>query len=172
MRDPSPYAGQTVKLRADARELGGQQAEVIDWYENWNDGVSWRDPENSDVRAAGYRMRRAMAGLPEDEDVFVAQVDGLRQLIHLTEIEGATVPEAAPAGSKPTPVSPSEVGEPCLACRVPLADGDMVAVLVLGPGADPAERFKARHGIDYNAQAVELHWACRTGDESYQRAEG
>jgi hypothetical protein len=171
MRDPSPYAGQTVRLRAEAAELGGHRAEVADWYDRVGNGVSWRD-NPGDPRAAGYSVRRGLGGLPDDDDVLYARVDGMGQLVHVTEIEGAVTPEAKPIGSSPTPVASSEIGEPCPACRRALAEGDMVAVVPLGPGPNPAARLNARSGYPFDAVTVELHWACRTGDESYQKAEG
>jgi hypothetical protein len=103
MRDPSDYAGKTVRLRPDAAELGGQQAEVVDWYERLGDGVSWRD-NPGDPRAENYRLRHALGGLPDDDDVLFARVDGMGQLIHLTEIEGYIAPTPGPGGpAQPNP---------------------------------------------------------------------
>lgn len=163
MRDPSPYAGQTVTLRADARDLGGLPADVVDWYERLHDGVGWRDRIAVDPKADAYNMRSAIAGLPDDNDVLFAKVDGMGALIHVTEIQGYT----PPAGG-PSTVSPSEIGVPCPACGVALGANDKVAVLVLGPGADPTARAACLAGEPYAGVAVELHWACRTGDTSYQ----
>ena len=172
MRDPSPYAGQTVQLRPDAAEIGGLAADVVDWYERTGQGITWRQAlDAEDFRAQGYAVRRGLRSLPDDDEVLFARVDGMGRIIHFTEIVGATVPTPAPIGSTPTPVTPSEVGEPCLACNTDLAVGDLVAVVVLGPGADPQARVLAATGQPYNPKVIELHWACRTGDESYQTAE-
>jgi hypothetical protein len=170
MRDPSPYAGQTVTLRSDARDIGGLPAAVVDWYERLSEGVSWRDRIGVDPRCESYNMRSALSGLPDDNDVLFARVDGMGALIHVTEISGYTAPPEPPSAPTPTPVSQSEIGEPCPACGVLLADGDQVAVVVFGPGADPAARAACLAGEDYAGVAVELHWACRTGDESYEGA--
>lgn len=166
MRDPSPYAGRTVKLRPDAAELGGHLAEVVDWYARTGAGIGWRAAlEAGDPRAQGYAIRRGLGGLPDDDDVLMARVDGMGALIHVTEIEGATTPTPAPGG--PKLADARAVGLPCPACAVPLTGRDMVAVILLGPGADPDARAAARAGREYPAVAVELHWACRTGDDSY-----
>ena len=163
MRDPSPYAGQTVRLRADAAELGGHKAAVVDWYERLGDKVSWRD-NPSDPRAMGYIVRRGLGALPADDDVLFARVDGMGQLIHLSEIEGES-PRQNERG--PAMVHILAVGQPCPACHEPLAKGDMVAVIPLGPGPDPKARHNARAGYPFEAVVIEIHWACHTGDESY-----
>lgn len=56
------------------------------------------------------------------------------------------------------------VGQPCRACNEPFAEGDHTALVMLGPGNDPEAQEKARTGRAYNAVAVELHWACATGE--------
>jgi hypothetical protein len=107
MRDPSPYAGQTVRLRPDAAELGGHQAEVVDWYERLGDKVPWRD-NPGDPRAQGYTVRHGLGGLPDDDEVLFARVDGMGQLIHLSEIVGAPV---GPAPGQPCPTCGQTVKE-------------------------------------------------------------
>lgn len=167
MREPSPYAGQTVRLRADAAELGGHQAEIVDWYERTADGQAWHDRIDTDPRAQGYAIRRGLGGLVDDDDVLFARVDGLGQLVHVTEIEGAPQPQVARQRTGPSLVNKAAVGHPCPACQVPLVDGDQVAVIPVGPGADPAARRNARAGLPYECVHIEAHWACVTGDESY-----
>lgn len=172
MRETSPYAGQTVTIRGDARDIGGLPAVVADWYVNTGQHVTWEQAlAAGDFRAQSYANRRAQAALPDDDDVLLARVDGMNMLIHVTEISGYQAPITAPTAPAPAPVSDSEIGVPCPACLVPLATGDMVAVLLLGPGADPVARAAALAGEAYDAVAVEMHWACRTGDETYQLAE-
>lgn len=169
MRDPSPYAGQTVKLRADAAELGGHRAEVVDWYDRLGDGVSWRDSP-SDPRAIGYSVRRGLGALPDDDEVLFARVDGMGQLIHVSELEGyVSTPKQNPRG--PAMADLRAIGQPCPACQTPIAENDWVAILPLGPGADPEARRNARMGQPYECVHVELHWACHTGDETYVKAE-
>lgn len=167
MRDPSPYAGRTVRLRADAAELGGHQFDVTDWYERTGPGLTWRAAlENGDPRAQGYAVRRGLGGLPDDDEVLFGRVDGMGQLVHVSEIEGATQPVRNPFGPKPP--HEDEIGRPCPACEVPLAPGDMVAVVVLGPGRDLAARLNAKAGLPYEGRAIEVHWACATGDDQYE----
>lgn len=166
MRDPSPYAGKTVQLRADALEIGSLPAAVVDWFENTDAKVTWQQAlAAGDNRADSYNVRRARAGLPDDDDVLIGKIDGLTRLFHVTEVNGYVAPPAPPA---PTDVSESEIGEPCPACGALLEQGDKVAVLILGPGADPAARAAFLAGQQGTVVAVELHWACRTGDTSYE----
>ena len=164
MRDPSPYAGQTVRLRADAAELGGYQAEVVDWYERTGDRVSWHD-NPGDPRVQNYTIRRGLGQLPDDDEVLFARVDGMGQLIHVTEVDGYAPEQVNPRG--PAQVDLRAVGQECPACKVPLAEGDWTAVLPIGPGADPAARTNARAGLPFESVVIEIHWACHTGDESY-----
>ncbi len=56
------------------------------------------------------------------------------------------------------------VGEDCPACHVSFAAGDYTTLAELGPGDDPAEQQRAQDGRPYNALALEVHWACATGD--------
>lgn len=61
----------------------------------------------------------------------------------------------------------ASVGMPCPACGFALLPGDYTTAIPLGPGADPVARDRARDGRVYNAVAVEVHWACATGDETH-----
>jgi len=168
MRDPSPYAGKKVRLRRDAVELGGHQADVVDWYDRLGDGVSWRD-NPGDPRAQGYAIRRGLGNLPDDDDVLFARVDGMGQLIHVTEIEGYIA--AAPDANSPGPPDPQAIGQLCPGCHRPIKHGDMVAKLAIGPGLDPVARAAARAGqTGWACVFVDVHWACRTGDEQYEQA--
>lgn len=167
MRDPSPYAGKTVQLRADALELGGLPCEVADWYERTGQRLTWRAALLlGEPRAQSYNIRRARSGLPDDDEVLLGKVDGMGAIVHVSEIEGADQSRSIPAEPKTT--DSRAVGQPCPACQAPLTDTDTVAVVALGPGADEAARRNCAAGYDYAAVVVELHWACRTGDESYE----
>jgi hypothetical protein len=163
MRDPSPYAGQTVKLRPDAAELGGHTAEVVDWHERMD-----LPQESAGIKAEEYRMRAAMAGLPDDGETLYARVDGIMRIIHATEIEGHAPPMPS-SGLRSGPVEARDVGATCPACERPIESGQMVTVVVLGPGGDPQARSDARDRKPYNAAAIDVHWACATGDESYDQ---
>jgi hypothetical protein len=167
MRDPSPYAGRTVRLKATAAELGGHDVLVVDWYDRTGGGARWSETVGSDPRATGYAVRRGLAGLPDDDQVLFGRIDGMGQLIHVTEIEGE-VDQARPDPRGPQAADDQAVGQPCPACRIPLAAGDMVAVLILGPGLDPAARANAAAGLPFEGVVTEVHWACATGDERYE----
>lgn len=51
-------------------------------------------------------------------------------------------------------------GAQCLACLDDFREGDLVSLLVLGPGDDPEEQAKWREGRWCNAVALPLHAAC------------
>jgi hypothetical protein len=170
MRDPSPYAGQTVRLRETAAELGGHECEVVDWYERVGQSVTWREAlEAGDPRAQNYAIRRGLGGLPDDDDVLFGRVDGMGQLIHRSEIDGASTPPPQRGG--PRPVHPDAVGQLCPACGEPLVNGDIVAAIPLGPGPNPQARVNARAGLPFECVHVDVHWPCATGDEDYRIAE-
>lgn len=57
------------------------------------------------------------------------------------------------------------VGRECEACGVAFKGGDYTCLVPLGPGDDPDSRQRAREGRPYNSVAVEVHWACATGEE-------
>ena len=56
------------------------------------------------------------------------------------------------------------VGNKCPACSQPFKVGDYSTLIPLGPGDDPEEQAKLRAGRFYAAVAVEVHWACATGE--------
>lgn len=170
MRDPSLYAGQTVQLRADAAELGGQPCEIVDWYERTGAGKTWRQAlEEGDPRAQGYAVRRGLGKLPLDDEVLFGRVDGMGQLIHVSEIQGAS--GATQTSNGPALANQDAVGKPCPGCGKPIKDTDLVAKVPIGPGADVAARARARVGrAGWKCVYVDVHWACRTGDESYEKA--
>jgi hypothetical protein len=170
MRDPSPYAGRKVRLKSAAAELGGHDFQCVDWFANTGQLVGWREAlEAGDPRAMGYAVRRGLGGLPEDDEVLFGRVDGMGQLVHVTEIEGHAGTQPDPRG--PKPADERAVGLPCPACQIKLTAKDIVALLVLGPGRDSEARVQARAGLPFQGVAVELHWACVTGDEQYERRE-
>lgn len=82
-REQSPYAGQTVKIRADVRGLGGQEYRVEDWWLNVA-GESWTS--SMTPAAFGYAARSA-GSTPLDDDVLYGKIDGLGHLVHVSEIE-------------------------------------------------------------------------------------
>lgn len=53
----------------------------------------------------------------------------------------------------------------CLACHKKFKEGDFTTLISLGPGDDPEEQEKARQGRPYDAMAVEIHFACATGQK-------
>lgn len=64
---------------------------------------------------------------------------------------------------------PKEAGHPsigmkCEACGIEFKAGDYTTLIPLGPGDDPEQQERCREGLDYNAVAIEVHYACATGD--------
>jgi hypothetical protein len=51
------------------------------------------------------------------------------------------------------------VGEVCTVCCQPIAAGDFVTLLLVGP-ADDDDAWKAAAGLAHTAQAVVIHWLC------------
>lgn len=52
----------------------------------------------------------------------------------------------------------------CPGCNRPFKAGDLVALVVIGPGDDQEEQMKCRSSRPYNAVAVAVHTACATGE--------
>ncbi|WP_431976138.1 hypothetical protein [Micromonospora haikouensis] len=84
IRTRSPYAGQTVTIRADVVDLGGRQYRVEDWWQNVTGG-SWMDAAGNPA-ALTYAIRSACAGLPTDNEVLYGKVGYLGYLVHISEI--------------------------------------------------------------------------------------
>jgi hypothetical protein len=84
-REPSAYAGKTVKIRADVERIGGQEYRVEDWWLNVAGG-SWMDASGNPA-AMQYGIRAGLAGLPPDNEVLYGKVGGLGVLVHISEIE-------------------------------------------------------------------------------------
>lgn len=88
-REPSEYAGKTVKIRADVKGLGGLEYRVEDWWINVT-GVSWMYAERNPA-AFNYAMRSAFAGVPTDDEVLYGKTpDRYGHLVHVSEIEVAS----------------------------------------------------------------------------------
>ena len=56
------------------------------------------------------------------------------------------------------------VGDKCPACHIPFKEGDYTTLIALGPGTSPESQERCKQGRPYNAIAVEVHWACTTGE--------
>ncbi len=67
-------------------------------------------------------------------------------------------------GPRPTSDDPRN-DKPCPACHEQFTAGDYTTLILLGPGPDPDARAACRRGRSYNAVALEVHWACATGEE-------
>ena len=57
------------------------------------------------------------------------------------------------------------IGTLCPACHQPFKKGDFTTLISLGPGEDKEARKRISQGRPYNAVALEVHWACATGEE-------
>lgn len=83
-RKPHEFAGQTVKIRADVAEIGGQEYRVEDWWINLT-GQSWMYSDGNPA-AIRYAMRSG-PNVPIDDDVLYGKIGGLGWLVHASEIE-------------------------------------------------------------------------------------
>ncbi len=88
IREPSEYAGETVKIRADVAHLGGAEYRVEDWWINVA-GMSWTEADGNPA-ALQYAMRAGFAGLPADDDVLYGKVGAFGHIVHISEIEVAS----------------------------------------------------------------------------------
>jgi len=57
------------------------------------------------------------------------------------------------------------LGQECPACGQPFEKAQPVTLIPLGPGRDPEERARARQGAFFPAVAMQVHWACATGED-------
>lgn len=57
------------------------------------------------------------------------------------------------------------IGEKCPACGIMFKEGDYTALIAIGPGDDKEAQRKCREGESFNAIALEVHYACATGEE-------
>lgn len=57
------------------------------------------------------------------------------------------------------------VGTKCAACDLLFQPGDFTTAISMGPGIDKEARAAAVSGAPYTAVALEVHWACATGEE-------
>lgn len=55
-------------------------------------------------------------------------------------------------------------GRKCPACDKQFTKGDYTTLIALGPGDSEESRKRCREGRPYNAVALEVHWACATGE--------
>lgn len=64
----------------------------------------------------------------------------------------------------PKPVRHPTIGGLCPMCNERFLVNDYTTLIPLGPGGDAMERFKCRQGEPYEGYAMEVHYACATGD--------
>lgn len=58
-------------------------------------------------------------------------------------------------------------GARCIACDKHLKEGDIITLIVIGPGDDTESRERANAGRPYNAIAKPCHWDC--ADPEYKK---
>lgn len=78
-KDPYKLSGQTVRLK------NGQEYKIEDYADRVL-GMSWMQA-NGNPCAIKYAVRAACQYLPIDNDVLYGKIDGLGEMIHVTEIE-------------------------------------------------------------------------------------
>jgi hypothetical protein len=57
-----------------------------------------------------------------------------------------------------------ESNRKCPACDQEFKVGDFTTLVTLGPGDSEESQQRAVKGRPYNAVALEVHWACATGE--------
>jgi len=84
MRDKSPLAGRTVKIRKG--ELAGSDYVVEDWWENVY-GKSWMFSDGNPA-AMKYAMRTGLQafGVPNNNDVLYGKIGLYGELVHISEL--------------------------------------------------------------------------------------
>lgn len=84
-KEPSPLAGQAVKIKSDALHLGGQEYRVEDWWDRVG-GDSWMN--GTGIPACHqYAARGGMSSVPCDDEVLYGKIGALGHLVHVSEIE-------------------------------------------------------------------------------------
>lgn len=53
---------------------------------------------------------------------------------------------------------------PCPACQQPFKAGELVALVILGPGSNPEAQMRCRSNRPYSAVCVAVHTQCVTGE--------
>lgn len=89
MREKSPLAGKTVKLKSTVgnwlhAKLADQLFEVEDWWQNVA-GKSWMFCDGNPACLI-YALRSGKEGLPTDDEVLYGKIGGLGHLIHISEL--------------------------------------------------------------------------------------
>lgn len=89
MRNKSPLAGQTVKIKPTVGSgfrfrLADQPFEVEDWWENVA-GKSWMFCDGNPA-CLSYAIRSGKEGLPIDNEVLYGKIGGVGFLIHVSEL--------------------------------------------------------------------------------------
>ena len=64
----------------------------------------------------------------------------------------------------PLVVCPTVAGYQCPGCGCVLEEGQRFAALLVGPGADPVEQYRASVGEAYVGVTIPVHWSCATGE--------
>jgi hypothetical protein len=57
------------------------------------------------------------------------------------------------------------IGATCEGCQKLFKPGDVIALVPLGPGGDPANRAACLEGAAHQVVSIPVHWACATGQE-------
>ena len=86
MRNKSPLAGKTVKIKANVPTYGGEEYLVEDWWLNIT-GSSWRVKAQAGNPACMQYAARSLNRLPQDDDVLYGKVGPFGILIHISEVD-------------------------------------------------------------------------------------
>lgn len=90
-KQPSEFAGQTVRIKSDVKhpqyEIAGKEFQVEDWSDRVM-GVSWMNATGNPA-ALVYAMRTGLSKkpIPTDNEVLYGKIGPFGHLIHISEIE-------------------------------------------------------------------------------------
>ena len=89
--EPHAFAGQTVKIKADAPNFAGADYRIEDWWDRVA-GKSWMICDGNPA-CLDYAIRSGIARGPMDDQVVYGKIGFLGKLIHVSELD---LPAEAP----------------------------------------------------------------------------
>lgn len=84
-KEAHPMSGKTVRIKADAHQLGGSEYRLEDWWDRVS-GQSWKWATVNPA-CLGYAMRSIKPKLPNDDEVVYGKIGPLGYLVHVTELD-------------------------------------------------------------------------------------
>jgi hypothetical protein len=86
-----PLANQMVYLDSPTPQLDGATFHIEDWWDRVA-GVSWMFANNNPA-AMKFGIRSGFAHLPVDNEVVYGKIDGMGEIVHVSELANVKVSE-------------------------------------------------------------------------------